>query len=60
MDSYEGGKMTVAIVTTTGGQFVKAFLNEEDARKWVLKQPGKFNNYDVTEEDLADTVKRAK
>jgi hypothetical protein len=52
--------MTVAIVTTIGGQFVKAFLNEEDARKWVLKQPGKFNNYDVAEEELAGDSKGGK
>lgn len=44
--------MTIYIVVDMKGGFVKAFFKEEDARKYVMKQPGKWNYYDVEEAEV--------
>lgn len=44
--------MTIYVVLDMGGRFVKAFTDESAARRYVLAQPGKFNNYDVEESEL--------
>lgn len=46
--------MTIYVVLDMGGRFVKAFLDEGKARRYVLAQPGKFNNYDVEEHEVED------
>ena len=47
MNSMRHEMMTIYLVLDMRGGFVAAFSTEEAARKYVLKQPGKFNMYDV-------------
>ncbi len=44
--------MSIYLVCDMRGGHIKAFLNEEDARKFILKQPGKFNLYDIEEVEV--------
>lgn len=44
--------MTIYIVTDMSSRFVAAFADEGCARRFILKQPGKFNMHDVIETEL--------
>ena len=44
--------LTIYLVLTIGGKFEAAFGREEDARRYILRQPGRFNSFDVTEAEV--------
>lgn len=44
--------MTVYVVVDMGGRIFKVFLNPEPAHKYILKQHGKYNMYDIEEHEV--------
>lgn len=46
--------MTVYVVCTFGRGPVKVFLNMEAAHAYVIKQPGKFNSFEIEEMEVEE------